>query len=719
MKKVKKIKKIPKYFDGTQSIAAIKDPIKTKANESGNAALSAPLKQPDALTKHNAQQMSNALNKNYGTSPSGGGNGTAAAGGSGFGGRWGQFGAAATAGGKMLMNTFGVKDNSSAGVTLNKSMEGAEIGGAIMPGWGHLIGGVAGGLIGGFSGAKFDKSLASTTGNAADWVTHGGIFNDNYDEKVREASMYQNSLMAAEQTANKQLEWANDPRNQGMVSMLKEGGIVPGEHYASRNEVEVDANGNNAVRYKWDPKGKDTYRIMFNPDGSLTEGNMIFNDEGVRRPDSTKYSDTADKMIKNIKDPKLRKISLKKLAAEQEEQKAKEGKTKNGIPAYEGGDYGEPTIIDWLREKTKGTILGKSLNSPENGDTRSELDIVRDRLRNYREYGDHFESQPVVDGYDQSFNRYSPTGTGLSQFGSSFKLFGEGALKPRRNLFGFDVSTTVQPTAEKTKKAATTGTRTKQRSTVTIPAVELDPVNIDERIATTVDKSKYALYNPDATANDVVTTNFKPIETPITGKVRNRPTLKAALKNLASEDSLYKMASIFTPLFDREKAETTRLERPTWYGTPVAVDRLNQLQDAQLGYALANYNTAQGGYTAGQQLAARGAAASNLARQRAQIHQWQTEQQNKNIAQNIASYNVHANVLAEIANKESDINAANRASARKINRQGRTTALKNWGQILRNEKQYAMDDVRMAALEPLLQYAYENPEQIKKLINRA
>ena len=134
---------------------------------------------------------------------------------------------------------------------------------------------------------------------------------------------------------------------------------------------------------------------------------------------------------------------------------------------------------------------------------------------------------------------------------------------------------------------------------------------------------------------------------------------------------------------------------------------------------MANYNTAQGGYTAGQQLAARGAAASNLARQRAQIHQWQTEQQNKNIAQNIASYNVHANVLAEIANKESDINAANRASARNINRQGRATALKNWGQILRNEKQYAMDDVPIAALEPLLQYAYENPEQIKKLINRA
>lgn len=325
--KVKKIKEIPKYSTGTFAAMADKSGL-----QPGKIIHPAAVQTASAAASKDMafDAMVNKLGSN-------GANGTFAAGGSGFGGRWGQFGAAATAGGKMLMNAFGVKDNSSAGVTLNKSMEGAEIGGAIMPGWGHLIGGVAGGLIGGFSGAKFDESLASTTGNAADWVTHGGIFNDNYDEKVIEANTYQNSLVGAERTSQAQLEWANDPANQGTVSTLKEGGIVPGEHYASRNEVEVDANGNNAVRYKWDPKGKDTYHIMFNPDGSLTEGNMIFNDEGVRRPDGTKYSDTADKMIKNIKDPKLRKISLKKLAAEQEQQKEKEGKTKNGIPAHAKG----------------------------------------------------------------------------------------------------------------------------------------------------------------------------------------------------------------------------------------------------------------------------------------------------------------------------------------------------------------------------------------------
>lgn len=378
------------------------------------------------------------------------------------------------------------------------------------------------------AGAKFDESKVSTTSDIQDAVSHntgwgGALFGRDRNKLLRTANTYQNSLVAAERTSQAQLEWANDPANQGTVSTLKEGGIVPGEHYASRNEVEVDANGNNAVRYKWDPKGKDTYHVMFNPDGSLTEGNMIFNDEGVRRPDGTKYSDTADKMIKNIKDPKLRKISLKKLAAEQEEQKEKEGKTKNGIPAHAKGG------IQW-------------------------------------------------------------------------------------------------------------------------------------------------------------------------------------------NDLAYQTAAMLTPLLDKEKAETTRLQRPTWKAAPVAVDALNQLQDAQLGYTLANYNTAQGGYTAGQQLAAKGAAASNLARQRAAIHQWQTEQQNKNIAQNIASYNNYANIVADIANKEIDINAANRAAARNINRQNRASALKAWGQINSDSNKRNMDKLRIAVAAPMFKYGMENYDEMVKML---
>ena len=168
----------------------------------------------------------------------------------------------------------------------------------------------------------------------------------------------------------------------------------------------------------------------------------------------------------------------------------------------------------------------------------------------------------------------------------------------------------------------------------------------------------------------------------------------------------------------KEKAETTRLQRPTLKQSPVAVDPLNQLQDAQLGYALANYNTMQGGYTAGQQLAARGAAANNLARRRAQIHQWQTEQQNKNIARNIAAFNTHSNISAEIGNKEIDINDANRAAARNINRENWKALSKNIGMYGRDLEGWNSNAAQIAALEGLGEYAYVNWNDIVKSLNK-
>lgn len=535
MRKVKKIKKIPKYFDGTQSIAAIKDPIKTKANESGNAALSAPLKQPDALTKHNAQQMSNVLNKNYGTSPSGGGNGTAAAGGSGFGGRWGQFGAAATAGGKMLMNTFGVKDNSSVGVTLNKSMEGAEIGGAIMPGWGHLIGGVAGGLIGGFSGAKFDESLASTTGNAADWVPHGGIFNDNYDEEVKEASMYQNSLMAAEQTTNKQLEWVNDPRNQNMVFAAKDGGIVPRKVKAKISKGELYYN----------PRTKTLTRVPGSPDKPNTDDDVTaFLEEGGIVTPNSKNTLTIN------------------------------GKTQAQVLS--------PMIDKPKKKMSEGTIKARDL-------------IVKNMAKlNELTKPSNKQNHDVV---------YAADGEILEKF-----------------------------------KAA-------------IPYIQLGGSAID------------------------------------------------ALK--------------------KEKPETVRLSKPYHKSAPVYVNPYNQLQDIMLGQALSNYNISQSGYTGGQQLSAKIASASDFAKQRAKVYQWKEEQQNANIARNIAEYNNYSNILSDIENKEIDLNAANRAAADNINLQNRQAFYKNVGMHGRDQAGWDSNAALVAALEGLGEYGYSNwgevVKQLKKL----
>lgn len=734
----------------------------------------------------------------------------------------------------------------------------------------QVLGATAGGR------AKLDKSAISTTSDINDAVSHntgwiGALAGADRDELLRNAAGIQNSKQSVEQTSHSQEQWSNDPRNQRAVLNVKDGGLVPGEHYASRLEVETDSDGNNAVRYAWDPKGKDTYHIYTNPDGSSAEGNMIFNEEGVKRPNGMKYSDTAEKMIKNIKDPKLRKISLKKLAAEQEVEKAKEGKTKNGIPAYAGGSDGkkelameiaarkmarrslddyfihqmndgtfvlqdidggrypipeemlwgikqadnggyyfdftqtgvapyagkwngnmnfakailnsknvaklrntltkilpkgskaatstkaldaakaevatERAIAEQQRLMSQAWLRGKSTGNPYAGTTAGR-DVASQGLWNLPNSANNADNILISEGIKNSMPYYLALAGMLG--GATTFLSSEYAKNnpdtedprykqnvtgvPKQNINGTysgDVTSlntetdqNIQELPAKTEEISTQSSGKRRYSknsgsarSIALPTVELDPVNVDERVKINGDRLNYTLYDPNRT--DGLQFDFsKPIEAPIEGKVRTSPTFQAMLKNTNWEDFAYKAASIFTPLSDREKAEKVTLSRPTWKGIPVGVDVLKQLQDAQLGYDTFNYNTAQGGYTAGQQLAARVAAADNLARQRAAIHAWQTQQQNENIAKNIASYNDHARLLSEIDNREMDMNAANRATARNINRQNRSTALNNWGKILRNKKQYAMDDVRMAALEPLLQYAYENQGQIKKLVNK-
>lgn len=847
MRKVKKIKKIPKYFDGTQSIAAIKDPIKTKAIESGNAALSAPLKQPDALTKHNAQQMSNALNKNYGITPMQNVpefmglsiNNT-------------MLGAAASVA-EPVAQAFGIEQG-KAGQTIGAigkavGMVNPAIGAAL-----QIAGATAGGR------ATLDRSMISTTSNVNDAVSHntgwiGGLMGADRDALLAQASGIQNSKMAVEQTANKQLEWANDPTNQGMVSTLKEGGVIIGDPSKGLTRVQVDSrevitdkNGNNAVRLPY-AEGTDSIPALIQPTYKVFSA-----DRG--------YADIAEKITKGTKEgSRLRQIETNNLAIIQEMTKI-DKPNKSKVLHASNGEYNvrkeDKASLDqeiaerkklnasgFIHKRGDGTFVMQDINGnqydiPEhmlwgikqadnggyyfdftqsgvapsagkwNGSmnyakqmlnakniaklranmtkvlpkgakpttSTKTVDAAKQALAQERAVAEmqRLESQAWLRGKPQGNQHIGvTTGRDVASQGlwnlpnsaaNADNILVSEAIKNSMpyyltlagmiggagtflaseyaknnpnpsnalqvNATNLTTNKTVsdpvviqdeQPQEDKIIKApieraqkttgssATNTTSRKTNNTTVLPPVEIESINANERVKIQGDKSKYALYNPDNVENEL-NFDFKPIEVPIEGKVRTKPTLKGILRGTNWGDLAYEMSSILTPLLDREKAETTRLERPTWHGIPVAVDVSNQLRDSQLGYTLANYNTAQGGYTAGQQLAARSVAASDLARQRAAIHQWQTEQQNKNIAQNIASYNDHSNILAEIANKEIDINAANRAAAKNINRQNKKAALKNWGQIRKDRK---LQNVQFSALNmyaPAIKAVMEDPYSI-------
>ena len=174
------------------------------------------------------------------------------------------------------------------------------------------------------------------------------------------------------------------------------------------------------------------------------------------------------------------------------------------------------------------------------------------------------------------------------------------------------------------------------------------------------------------------------------------------------------MAVLSQPLWDRAKAESVDYTSPVYKYMPTAVDVSSQLRDADQSYALARYNFANLYPNTGAGMAAGLQAASNRAKQYADIRQYQTNAQNELIGKNVGIYNNWANEHARILNDVYNKSAQNRATARNINRQNRAAALSNWGTMLSDDKKMAMDKLRLQTIEPMLQYGYQNYDSYLK-----
>lgn len=179
-------------------------------------------------------------------------------------------------------------------------------------------------------------------------------------------------------------------------------------------------------------------------------------------------------------------------------------------------------------------------------------------------------------------------------------------------------------------------------------------------------------------------------------------------------DLAYKAASIFTPLFDKEKSESVQYQVPIAKYRPTYVDIDPQRRAIDESYAMARYNQSNISPSTGAGMAYGLQAASNRAKQLSDVYSWQTNAQNNLIGRNVDTYNKWSADYAGIMNNVYDKAAANRATARNINRQNVATALKNWGQIRRDDKAYEMDKMKLQMLDPMLQYGYENYDNYLK-----
>lgn len=615
----KKVKKIPKYNGGVAAAGKAVD-LTIKRNPAGDA--------------YNKKMLSDQSNSD-GASLS--------------------MNGIATASNELLTNTFGIDDNSQAGVTLNAAAQGADIGGSIVPGWGHLIGGVAGGLIGSFKRGSVDVNTGE--------ITSGGIFGRSMHSLKVEQNRIKNSMRANSMTEDLKAEYANNPNVIMNPNVLAaEGGIVPGEHYASRGEVEVAADGTNAVRYKWDPKGKDTYHVMFNPDGTPTVGNMIFTDEGVRRPNGEKYSDAAEKIIKSTKEgSKLRQISLRKLVNEMEEQKMNKGiqKIKKGIPAHEEGlnpySYNKNLEEFTYWDKDKKAYKKEYLDWVNNLTEQDVRDIEAGKYGDMTEYFSKNKGKKL----DVATAQKLMTDKKYGNWHKIGKMFVDSKIS---NLN--DVEYSIKPVSVNLNKL--TGIKASDAS---------DPLaNLE---------------------NDLM----RPIVPKIEGKNYWGRALKRNLPKIGQVISDWSpaLAALFGD-YDYH-TEQPQISTAKYIPTSVNIDPIRRTADES--YAMARYNQANISPNTGAGMAYGLQAAANRAKTLADAYIWQQDAQNKLIAQNAGIYNDWAKRYDAARYQAIADTRANEGAAQQM----RSQAIKDAYEFQTGRRN---DRWKLSMLEPMFEYAVDD-----------
>lgn len=612
----------------------------------------------------------------------------------------------AVGGAASLYNMAASGQKPTVGTALSGIATGAQAGAAFGP-----IGAGAGafmGLLAGTAGgrAKLDKNAITATSDINDAVSHnrgwfGSLFGADRGRLLRRAAGMQNSKMAYEQTANARVDYANDPRNQPVTVSAKDGGVIPELVHAkvSKGELYYDPYNKTLSRVPGSPDKPNTDDDV---DAFLAKGGMVVTNNNKQplingKTQAIALAPMVDKPNKNMSKGTIeaRDRIIKKVTRLNELSKNEGNRTNNIVYANKGYN-GQVEHYD-ASETTDTPLTTLSTDSSNQGGFgHRDLSLTANTAGGFgptQKYG--------YLGY-QSTRQFFPVGK--IDYASQFEGWDKFYTKPVAS----------KPTG--VAKSGSSKTSSNKESVLQQGGHFRVQDSIGHRYGypqLTIADAAEQITTPDKIDMNRIKKDIEYLD----GQSEDSSTSNKSNFDLSN---LYRGLSAIAPLFDRVRPRTTTLNRPTFKPIPVDVDPTNLLQDAQLGYALNNYNTSHGGFTAGQQLAAANVAASNLATQRANIHQWEKEQELKNITQNIMSYNDYSKLLAEIGNTEIDINDRNRAAANTINDTNRKSALNTLGSIAKEMKQEKIDaqdrERKYTMLEPLIREVYENSDELLPLL---
>lgn len=574
------------------------------------------------------------------------------------------------------------------------------------------IAGAALNAIGAFSGGG--GSVDENTGDVQEATGLTKLFGWGRSNRslYSKANRIKNSIQARERTQDIQMEYMNDPNVEIQPDVLAaEGGIMrkPVKALVSKGELIYDPETKKLMKVpgsKGKPNKKDDVMVQ------LAEGDIVLSNS----PDLMIGDKTISDFVSSLVNHDIKKRSkgtqdaveanIKKALAMQEGMKARRDiKKKHDVRGILKAADGDPDVDEPITEKEERELLRK-LNISVNPNYNKNINHSRELAKSsWYSSGDKKKYNQAGEAIAE-WLKNNPTelakakaelsnlpqmkkhlNKGVDFIDAVVKNVSDGLYGQVHDYFNiYDEPTEINPNILNWAKNEADSRISKYAPVIKplstkVTAMQIDPTEeVEEQALPEFGKSKKSI-------------NWNKIN-----------------------DNLYKAASVLTPLFDREKAEPVQYQVPIAKYRSTAVNVDPQLRAIDESYALARYNQANTNPSTGAGMAYGLQAAANRAKQRSDVYNWQTNAQNELIGRNVDTYNRWSENYAGIMNNVYDKAAANRAAARNINRQNKATALKNWGSILRNDKQYTMDRVRMEALDPMLKYGYQNDAELRRLI---
>ena len=672
-----------------------------------------------------------------------------------------RTGAVIDAAGTAVTNAIGSigKPVTAAGI-VNGALSGAQAGMAIGGPWGAAIGAVGGGLL---SSIGTGGSVDETTGDITMPSGIAGLFGHSAGYLRRKSNRIKNSIQANTQTQTLQADYYNNPNVVIQPNVLAaEGGIMrqPVDALVSKGELIYNPMTKKLSKVpgsKGKPnKADDVY-------ARLSEGDVVIsNSPTMVMANGKTPAQNLEGLVNSDKNMRAKEAIIKKVVNWQEANKTKPQE----YAMYSEGDPGffsylmsnrtrpiDAVISEYMKQygKTSKEFKGfdgsdqSFLQGLQNIITANNKYVLPIRFKGGKNF-DQVRSMPISsavefnpeywDYYNQQSKPNNTSNTNVvkptkplwqptenigitthpeidnvwSRHKTSDFVVAETPVTTVPTVSKKKQETTVSKKGEVSKPSSGKKTTASRVTTSTIPSPEDTVVRrpvYEEPVKTVtapVDDTK--IYGRDGSVRYDYTTPERKITPEDLGRTTNNNNNSYTGSNW--RDGLYRMAVLSQPLWDRAEAEPVNYESPVYKYMPTQIDVTSQLRDTDQSYSLARYNFANLYPNTGAGMAAGLQAATDRAKQYANIRQYQTNAQNELIGKNVGIYTNWANEHARIMNDVYNKTAANRAAARNINRQNRAAALSNYGQMLRDDKQFAMDTMKLQMMEPMMQYGYEN-----------